>query len=311
MRVRERLREIPGVDDASVVNFLSARRRRHGFVTTFIPSAGPMMSTGYSVGVLMTRAGLLFGRWAFVYFAGANFAASDDAAAAPVAIISASVARKFWPPDGAGSIGQRVRKPGGEPNDVATIVGIVDDVAQTSIAERTRGRSVLSRHAEPESVVRAAAHVRGSDGAPRGRRRSVDARDPARDRSIDGGPPPGSNGRRPFVFRRPASLRDGARDDFSALALLLAAIGTYGVLAHDVASRTHEIGLRVALGARRGDIVRVVARRTLGVVIPGIVIGLAGAAMSTSVLRKSLFQVTPTDGPTLAWVAITLCAWRP
>jgi putative ABC transport system permease protein len=95
---------------------------------------------------------------------------------------------------------------------------------------------------------------------------------------------------------------------FSVIALLLAAIGTYGVLAHDVASRTHEIGLRVALGARRGDIVRVVARRTLGVVIPGIVIGLGGAAMSTSLLRKSLFQVTPTDGPTMAWVAITLCA---
>jgi len=88
----------------------------------------------------------------------------------------------------------------------------------------------------------------------------------------------------------------------------LAAIGTYGVLAHDVASRTHEIGLRVALGAGRGDIVRVVALRTLGVVIPGIVIGLAGAAMSTSLLRKSLFQVTPTDGPTMVWVAITLCA---
>src|SRR4029079_14833397 len=84
---------------------------------------------------------------------------------------------------------------------------------------------------------------------------------------------------------------------FSAIALLLAAIGTYGVLAHDVASRTHEIGLRVALGAGRGDIVRVVASRTLCVVIPGIVIGLAGAAMSTGVLRKSLFQVSPTDGP--------------
>jgi ABC-type antimicrobial peptide transport system permease subunit len=83
------------------------------------------------------------------------------------------------------------------------------------------------------------------------------------------------------------------------------------VLAHDVASRTHEIGLRVALGARRGEIVRVVARRTLGVVIPGIVIGLAGAAMSTSVLRKSLFQVTPTDGPRWRGWRSRCVLWRP
>ncbi len=90
---------------------------------------------------------------------------------------------------------------------------------------------------------------------------------------------------------------------FAALALLLAAVGTYGVLAYDVAARTHELGVRVALGAVSGDVVWVVGRRTLALVIPGLLIGLIGALAVTRVLQKSLFEVTPTDPATLAAVS--------
>ena len=306
IRVRERLREIPGVDDASVVNFLPLVGGGM-FRDEFHPERAPDVSTGYSAGVLLTAPDY-FRAMGIRLLRGREFAASDDAAAAPVAIISASVARKFWPPDGAGSVGQRIRKPGGESNDVATIIGIVDDVAQTSVANEREGAQYfpVMQNRNPlfarqlTFVVRTARPA--GDVAP-AMRAILHAIDPS------------------MAVRRLVPMEDVLSSSvaqprfemelvtiFSALALLLAAVGTYGVLAHDVASRTHEIGLRVALGAQRGDIVRVVARRTLGVVIPGIVIGLAGAAMSTSVLRKSLFQVTPTDGPTLAWVAITLCA---
>ena len=306
MRVRERLREIPGVDDASVVNFLPLVGG--GMVRDdFQPERGPDLHKGYSVGVLMTAPDY-FRAMRIRLLRGRDFAASDDAAAAPVTIISASVARKFWPPDGAGAIGQRASKLGGEPNEWATIVGIVDDVVQTSVAEERQGAQYLpvTQNRNPwfarelTFVVRTARPA--GDVAP-AMRAILHAIDPS------------------MAVRRLGPMEDVLSSSvaqprfemalvtiFSAIALLLAAIGTYGLLAHDVASRTHEIGLRVALGARRGDIMRVVARRTLGVVIPGIAIGLAGAAISTSVLRKSLFQVTPTDGPTLAWVAITLCA---
>jgi putative ABC transport system permease protein len=90
---------------------------------------------------------------------------------------------------------------------------------------------------------------------------------------------------------------------FAALALALAAVGTYGVVAYDVAARTHELGVRVALGAASGDVVQVVARRTLALVIPGLALGLIGALAVTRVLRKSLFEVTPTDPATLGAVA--------
>jgi predicted permease len=305
MRVRERLREIPGVDDASVVNFLPLVGG--GVVRDdFHPERGPDLPNGYPVGVLMTAPDY-FRAMSIRVLRGRDFAAGDDDAAAPVTIISASVARKFWPPDGAGAIGQRVRKLGGEPNELATIVGIVDDVVQTSVADERQGTQYLPvmQNRNPwfarqlTFVVRTARPA--GDVAP-SMRAILHAIDPS------------------MAIRRLAPMEDVLASSvaqprfemqlvtiFSALALLLAAIGTYGVLAHDVASRTHEIGLRVALGAARVDIVRVVARRTLGVVIPGIAIGLVGAAMTTSLLRKSLFQVTPTDGPTLAWVAITLC----
>jgi predicted permease len=306
MRVRERLREIPGVDDASVVNFLPLVGG--GMVRDdFHPERRPDVPNGYSTGVLIAAPDY-FRAMGIRLLGGRDFAASDDAGAPPVAIISGSVARKFWPPDGAGAIGERITKPGGQPNDRATIVGIVDDVVQTSVANEREGAQYFplmqNRNAvfarQFTFVVRTARPA--GDVAP-AMRAIVHAIDPS------------------MAIRRLVPMEDVLSSSvaqprfemqlvtiFSALALLLAAIGTYGVLAHDVASRTHEIGLRVALGARRGDIARVVARRTLGVVIPGIVIGLAGAAISTSVLRKSLFQVTPTDGPTLAWVAITLCA---
>jgi putative ABC transport system permease protein len=71
------------------------------------------------------------------------------------------------------------------------------------------------------------------------------------------------------------------------------------VLAYDVAARTHELGVRVALGAVAGDVVQVVVRRTLALVIPGLVIGLIGALAVTRVLQKSLFEVTPSDPATL------------
>ena len=95
---------------------------------------------------------------------------------------------------------------------------------------------------------------------------------------------------------------------FSLLALLLAAIGTYGVLAYDVAARTHEIGLRMALGAMRVDVMAVVLRRAARVAVTGVVLGVAGALALTRVLSKSLFEVKPNDPLTFASVAALVVA---
>ena len=93
---------------------------------------------------------------------------------------------------------------------------------------------------------------------------------------------------------------------FSAFALVLAAIGIYGVVAYSVAERTHEIGIRVALGAARGDVVRMVLRRVLALVVPGVALGIGGALATTRVLESLLFDVKPNDVATFAGVAVLL-----
>ncbi len=93
---------------------------------------------------------------------------------------------------------------------------------------------------------------------------------------------------------------------FAALALLLAAIGIYAVLAYSVARRTHEIGVRMALGARRGDVLRLVLGQGLRVTAIGIVLGVAGALVLTRFLQSLLYEVQPTDPPTFVGVLLLL-----
>ena len=95
---------------------------------------------------------------------------------------------------------------------------------------------------------------------------------------------------------------------FSLMALLLAAIGTYGVVAYSVAERTREIGIRMALGAASGDVMREVLRRTMTLAAAGVALGTAGAFAATRVLTKLLFEVKPGDPATFVAVAVLLAA---
>jgi putative ABC transport system permease protein len=93
---------------------------------------------------------------------------------------------------------------------------------------------------------------------------------------------------------------------FAGIALVLAAIGVYGVLAYSVVQHTHEIGVRIALGAQWGDISRFVMHQGLRLTTVGLTIGIAISLTLSSVLRGLLFQVKPTDPETLAFAALLL-----
>jgi putative ABC transport system permease protein len=95
---------------------------------------------------------------------------------------------------------------------------------------------------------------------------------------------------------------------FAALALLMAAIGVFGVTAYSVAQRTHEFGIRMALGANRGRVLGLVVRRELAACVAGIAIGVAGAVLLSSLLESLLYRVTARDPLTLSIAAMVLLA---
>ncbi len=95
---------------------------------------------------------------------------------------------------------------------------------------------------------------------------------------------------------------------FAATALLLALIGIYGVIAYSVAQRTHEIGIRMALGAQRSEVVAMVAREGMSIALAGMVFGLALAVGLMRLMQSLLYDVKPTDLPTFIAVAAALAA---
>lgn len=95
---------------------------------------------------------------------------------------------------------------------------------------------------------------------------------------------------------------------FAALALILGAVGIYGVISYSVAQRTHEIGIRMALGASRNDVLRLVLDQGFKLALTGVLVGAGGALVLARVLSSLLFGVTPSDPPTFLAVAAVLCA---
>jgi len=300
-RTLTRLANIPGVTASGAVNWLpfapalvmgdfhleDGRRLPRGFIVD-----KPGVSPDY-FRVMGIR--LLNGRF---------FSERDTANVPGVAIVSESVARGLWP--GEDPVGKRITlEEGPKPEDWLTIVGVVDDVRQQSL-------TVEPHHAiyQPYSqvtrpfflshmtfVVRTAASNQSIAAAMRKVLQEVDRSQPVQSISpmtdlIS------TTTAEPLFQARLISI-------FSILALSLSAIGIYGVLAYSITERTREIGLRMALGAEKSDITRMILKRSLLLVTAGVALGVAGALAVTRVLAKFLFDVKPTDPATfLAVVAL-------
>jgi predicted permease len=223
----------------------------------------------------------------------------DGLDTAPVAIINETFARQFWSayPGGDDPIGQRVLI--GANTTPVTIVGIVGDIFLNPSVDIQRSVYRPYRQAPPPG----AAFAIRTEGNP------IRVANSVREqlRSIDRD--------QPIIAMRPLEeILDTALGQrrlvmtllqlFAGLALILAMVGVYGVVAHIVTQRTREVGVYLALGARPTDIIRALIGQAFWIVTLGIAIGFAGAFGLTRFLKAYLFQVTPTEITTFIAVAV-------
>jgi putative ABC transport system permease protein len=297
----DRARQIPGVRNVALVNsapFLGANSGASFIIPERPPAPGEPapdadtreVSSDYfrTMGIGLVR--------------GRVFTDADRRGAPPVVIITEAAAHSYWPD--VDPIGREIQMGAGAGVTLSTIVGIVRDARYQSLnAPDVRPMMYFSALAWPERAMTMVAQTDNAATFAAGMREAT--------RQLDRLLPLGT-------ISSMATLVDTALATqrfalvlfaiFALTALLLAAIGMYGVLSYLVRQRTHELGIRVALGASSNTLVRSVVVGALRFAVPGVLIGLVAAWALTGLLESLLFGVSPMDVPTLVGVSVLLTA---
>jgi putative ABC transport system permease protein len=301
----DRLRALPGVRSAALTTRLPLYAAGIAGTCVALGVERPVPATSMTVGAgfLPTlRIPLIEGR---------DFDAADKADAPPVAIVNQTMARRLWT-DGP-FIGRTFQFGCDHPRTLQ-VVGLARDAKIRSMNEVTQPHVYLPfSQAYQGGIVFLVVETAGDPGSLMERvRQTLVSADPDF---------------RTYGVQRLSDSLDAsfwqARFELwilgilGALALVLAAVGMYGVLAYHVTARTHEIGIRVAMGARPPDVVRLVIGQGLRVTLAGIAIGLVLATLMSRLLANLLEGVSPTDALTWSaavgvWIAVALLAcWLP
>ncbi|MGH9541652.1 MAG: ABC transporter permease [Terriglobales bacterium] len=236
---------------------------------------------------------------------GRYFTDADDAQAPKVAIVDRGFADKYWP--GRDPIGQRIAMA----KDVLSIVGVVphvelEDLSGASVVDKLPEMYVpQAQHAihDMTFVLRAAPGLADPANLTSAAKAAISALDP--DLPV-------------YDIKTLSSIISNSLGNsrlsliliglFALLALVLAAVGIYGVMSYMVTQQAHDIGIRMALGAQRGDVLGLVLRQGLRLAVPGLVLGLAAALALGRLLAGFLFGVRPTDPATFVAIALLLLA---
>ncbi|MFN2579097.1 MAG: ABC transporter permease [Pyrinomonadaceae bacterium] len=226
----------------------------------------------------------------------------DTADSIQVALINKTMANQLWANQD--PLGRRIKFPGNEknPQPWRTIVGIVDDVSQYALDQKAPMQIYLPHQQFPTSfntiVVRTEGDPENMTAAVRNSILAVD-----KDQAVY------SVASLQQLVATSTSLRTFFMmllTIFAALALILAVVGIYGVMSYAVTQRTQEIGIRMALGARAGDVLKLVLAKGMTLTAAGVSIGIVGAYALTRLLATLLFGVNPTDALTFVAVSLTL-----
>ena len=291
----ERARALPGVRGAALTELLPLSNR--AMADTFVADGEPK-AEGTEVFYATVSPGF-FATLGIGLVAGRDLAAEDRAGTTPVAIVNETLARRFWP--GASPLGRRLSV-AGKPSESYEVVGVARDGKYLSLTEPARPYAYFpiaqGAHFNETTLL-----VRASPGVP------VAAAVRSAARALDPALPLfqvetlADSLRRNSSFRREGTLFVAA---FGVLALVLAGVGLYGVVAFAVGERRREIGVRMALGARARDVVALFVRRGARLAAIGVAVGLLATAAVTRLLAGMLFGITPMDLATLAGASALL-----
>ena len=305
-RLLDRLRNVPGVSAAGLVTDLPLYGGGStGFDVEGRPSAPPgqRAMTDYRI-----TSPDYFAAMGMKLLKGRAFSHYDNESAPGVVIINETMATRFFP--GEEPLGKRINM-SGDPPDLREIVGVVGDVRNYGVDADVKPEAYVPfLQSAPEYlsnvvsaltiVMRSAIEPTALGAALREQVQALDKDQPVSEIKTMEWYLAASMAQRRFNM----FLLGG----FAGLALVLAAVGIYGVIAYTVTQRTHEMGIRIALGAKGGDILRLVFRNAMLTTVAGIVIGLAAAFGLTRLLQSLLYQVTATDPLVFAVIPILLLA---
>jgi putative ABC transport system permease protein len=235
---------------------------------------------------------------------GRFFTEADTADAPGVVIVNQAMAKKYWP--GEDALGKRINFGDADPQKIKwfTIVGVVANIHHQGLDIDPKPEFYLPHPQRPYRgmilALRSAQDPRSVIATLRKEIQAIDPEQPlANVRTLETVAAESIAPRRLSVF---------LLGTFAGMAMLLAAVGLYGVISYLVVQRTHEIGVRMALGAQRGDVLLLVIRHALRLVLIGTVIGLAIAFVSSRALQAMLYKVGAFDVPTFAGVTFALMA---
>jgi putative ABC transport system permease protein len=245
---------------------------------------------------------------------GRELSEQDTDKAPLAALINQTMAQQLWPNED--PLGKRIKFPGSEknPQPWRTIVGVVGDVNQYALDRKPPMQIYLSEAQYPTSsmtlVVRTSSYSGGdARGDPAGHPVGMIAAIRGEIRSMDPDQAVYNIATMESLLSDSISLRRFSMAlliIFAAVALALAAVGIYGVISFAVTQRTHEIGIRVALGARSTDILKLVVIRGMVLTLSGVGIGLVTAAGLTRFLQTLLYRVSATDPATFTVISVLL-----
>jgi putative ABC transport system permease protein len=307
----ERVAAVSGVESASAINHLPLA----GDIWTFRfdvegrPVESPAQAPSAAFRVVFPG---YFHTMRIPILRGRDFTAHDDAKSAPAVIVNETLARRYWPNEDA--LGKRIRLDADGP--WFAVAGVVKDVEQSDWGG-TRGAEFYFPAAQnPADIQRYVTIVARTAGDPAALAPTIQSAIGSLDRDlpiVDVLTMQQVVDRAMWQPRFSTTLLTG----FAVLALILAAIGIYGVMSYDVARRTPEIGIRMALGARPVDVLASVLAQGAKLTAIGTAVGVAGALALTGYLRTMLYGVSPTDPLALCGAAVVLgavamvAAWLP